>query len=473
MSTPRPALAELRQLLWLAAPIFISQFSQAAYGFIDTVMSGQVSALDLAAVAVGSSIWLPLFLLTTGTLLATTPLVAEAHGAEQPERIQQITHQALWLALLVGITGLLLIRHAWPLFDWLGVEPALRDLTRAYLEGVSWGMPAVGLFFVLRCYCEAQGRPVPVMLISLLGLGLNVAANALFIEGSAAWGLDWGIPAMGGPGCGWGTAVVMWGMSLVLLAYVLLAPVFAPVRLLRRHLRPHWPEIRHIAALGLPIGLAIFFEVSSFSLVAVLISPSGAIVVAGHQVALSVTSIIFMVPLSLAIALTIRTGQQLGARDLAGIFLTRRVGLTTTTLIACTSALLLYTSRDSIASWFSEDLAVRALAAHLLLFAVAYQIFDALQVGAAGCLRGLQDTRSPMLLTLVAYWGVAIPFGIVAGSTDWLGQVWGASGYWTGLVLGLGVACVLLNWQLHRRLRRMTDEWTEALGNGADGELGS
>ncbi len=461
-ATPsRSSWRELSTLALLTGPIFVSQFSQAAYGFIDTLMSGQVSALDLAAVAVGSSIWLPLFLLTTGTLLATTPLVAEAHGAGQRERIPAITHQALWLALLVGVAGMLLIRWSWPIFDWLDVEPALRGKTREYLDGVSWGMPAVGLFYVLRCYCEAQGRPVPVMLISLSGLLLNVMANQLFIYGShdiAA--LSWlGIPALGGPGCGWATALVMWLLSLILLAYVLWSPGFAPVRLLQRWTPPHLGELRHIAALGLPIGLAIFFEVSSFALVAILVSPDGAIVVAGHQVALSVTSILFMVPLSLAIALTIRTGQLYGARDLAGIMHTRRVGLITTTLVACLSATFLLLARHAIAAGYTEDNAVRMLAADLMLFAVAYQIFDALQVGAAGCLRGLQDTRSPMLLTLIAYWAIAIPFGYIAGSTTLLGQAWGPYGYWSGLVLGLFIASLLLNLQLKKRLRILQAQW--------------
>ncbi len=452
---------ELRALAILAGPIFVSQFSQAAYGFIDTLMAGQVSPVDLAAVAVGSSIWLPLFLLTTGTLLATTPLVAEAHGAGRHERIPDISHQALWLAVLVGLGGLLLIRNAWPVFDLLDVDPALRSKTREFLTAISWGMPAVGLFHVMRCYCEAQGRPLPVMLISLSGLPLAVMTNQLFIYGSAdiSW-LSWlGVPAMGGPGCGWGTTVVMWSMTLAMLIYVLCAPAFAAVRLLQRWTPPHAGELGHIAALGLPIGLAIFFEVSSFALVAVLISPAGAIVVAGHQVALSVTSTLFMVPLSLAIALTIRVGQLYGARDLAGIAHTRRVGLITTSLIACLSATFLLLSRHFIASGYSEDEAVRTLASNLLLFAVAYQVFDALQVGAAGCLRGLQDTRSPMLLTLIAYWVVAIPFGIIAGSTDWLGRVWGPYGYWAGLVLGLGVACVLLNLQLRKRLRILREQW--------------
>jgi len=159
-----------------------------------------------------------------------------------------------------------------------------------------------------------------------------------------------------------------------------------------------------------------------------------------------------MLPLSLALALTIRCGHHYGAQNLAALRLTRRVGLTTTTLMACGTALMLLMLREPIVSFYSTDPAVVDLAVQLLLFAVAYQIVDALQVGAAGCLRGIQDTRSPMQLTLLAYWGVGIPFGYIAGSTDWLGQAWGAQGYWAGLVLGLAVAAWLLNRQLSFRL---------------------
>lgn len=445
---------ELSVLASLTGPILISQFAQAGYGLIDTIMAGQLSPLDLAAVALGASIWLPLYLLTTGTLLATTTLVAEARGAGELSRIPRITHQALWLAALVGLTGLLLIQASPPLLSWMGMPVHMHRETADYLFGVSWGMPAVAFFFVLRCYCEAQAKPVPITLISLIGLGVNVLANKFFMYGHDDL-FGWTVPAMGGAGCGWGTAVVMWAMTLVLLGYVLLTKEFANTRLLTQWTHPHRHDILRIAKLGLPIGLAIFFEVSSFAMVAILVSPSGEIAVAGHQIALSVTSVIFMLPLSLALALTIRCGHHFGAQDINALYLTRRVGLTTTTLMACGTAFLLLLLREPIVQLYSTDPAVIALATQLLLFAVAYQIVDALQVGAAGCLRGIQDTRSPMQLTLLAYWGVGIPFGYVAGSTDWLGQAWGAHGYWAGLVLGLTVAALLLNRQLRYRLNHL------------------
>lgn len=458
---------ELLSLAKLTGPILITQLAQALYGFVDTLMAGQVSPLDLAAVAVGSGIWLPFYLLTTGIILATTPLVAEAFGRQEPERIQRVTHQALWLALIIGLIGFVILRYTPLLFDVLDIAPELRSASTLYLEGISWSMPAIGLFFALRCYSEAQGHTAPVMVMSLVGIALNVCANTVFIYGSESISfLSWlptPIPAMGGAGCGWATAVVLWGVTFMAFAYVMLAKRFQQVRLFRHDLAWNWPLIRQIGWLGLPIGLAIFFEVSSFAIVAILVAPQGELAVAGHQVALSITSVTFMIPLSLAIALTIRTGQFYGAHNFAAIHHVRFVGLTLTTAIAAIMAILIWYYRHNLAMLYSDDLAVQDLAASLLLFAVAYQIFDALQVGAAGCLRGLQDTQTPMRLTLIAYWVFAIPIGILFGSSDWLGEPWGPQGYWLGLVIGLGMACVLLMRQLHLTLRRISHEWAHTM----------
>ncbi len=446
---------ELKQLLTLMAPILVTQLAQAAYGFVDTIMAGQVSPLDLAAVAIGSGLWLPLFLLISGTVMATTPLVAAAYGAGRYTDVPRIVHQSIWVGLICGVTGMAAMRLLPFSFDLLHVPAHLQGPTRLYLEGVAWGMPAVAVFCALRFYSEALGRTRPVMVISVLGVLLNIPANDAFIHGK------YGLPAMGGAGCGWATALVMFTLMLVLLAWVLLAPSYARYRLFRERPLPDWPRIRHIFALGLPIGIAIFFEVSVFSLVALLVSPLGEQTVAAHQVSMSVTSLLFMVPLSLAISMTIRTGQAFGRHDWPAIRQVRRTGLTLTTAIACISALFIVTFRDSITAVYTTDPDVKAMAAGLLLFAAAYQVFDALQVGAAGCLRGVQDTRSPMVLTLIAYWVIAMPVGYSLGMTTfWTPEPMGARGFWTGLVTGLGAACLLLNWQLGRRLARLEKRWS-------------
>lgn len=453
MQTISPARQEARQLALLIGPILVTQLSQAAYGFIDTVMAGQVSPLDLAAVAIGSSIWLPLILLVSGILMATTPLVAEAWGARRLHDIPATVHQALWLAVFIGILGFFLLRHISPLFALLDVPPRLHDMTQRYLLGISWGLPAVALFAVLRCYCEGLGRPLPIMVISVLGLLINTFLNYVLIYG------HFGAPALGGPGCGWATGITMWCTLAMLLAYVLLSPYFHNVRLLHEKSAPHWQAIRNFLALGIPIGVAIFFEVSVFCVIAVLISPLGEQIVAGHQIALSVTSLTFMVPLSLAICMTIRIGHAYGRRDVDAISLTRRVGLRAMVLIGIISASCIILGRHGITAIYTQDPAVRALAATLLLYAGTYQLFDALQVGAAGALRGLQDTRSPMLITLLAYWVAALPLGYTLGLTLLLGDKLGPQGFWTGLVVGLLIACVLLNWRLRNRVRELRREW--------------
>lgn len=440
---------ELRALLLLLGPILTSQLSQAAFGFVDTVMAGQASALDLAAVATGASLWLPLMLFITGTLLATTPLVASARGRGDHAEVPHVAHQALWLAGLLGLAGAVLLHHVAPVFEWLATPPALRALTARFLAAIAWGLPATALFAVLRNYCEGMGRPLPVTLVSLAGLGLLVPLNYVLIHGHL------GLPRLGAVGCGVASAIVSWLMLALLLAYVRLSPRFARVRLFTGPRRPEPARIAAFLRLGLPIGIAVFFEVSVFAIVAVLVSPLGEQPVAGHQVALSVTSLLFMFPLSFAFCLTIRSGHALGRGDPAAVRLTRRVGLATLGAFGVVTAVFVVLARDALTALYSDDPAVRRLAADLLLFAAAYQVADALQVGAAGCLRGLHDTRGPMVITLVAYWGLALPLGYVLGLTDLVVPRMGPYGFWTGLVASLVLAAVLLNRRLAQQLRRL------------------
>ncbi|MGH8493386.1 MAG: MATE family efflux transporter [Moraxellaceae bacterium] len=449
MSAAPSFRSELHALLLLLGPILLTQLSQAAFGFVDTVMAGQVSPLDLAAVALGASLWLPMVLLVSGILMATTPLVAAAWGRRDHGEVPHVVHQALWLALFIGVGGAVLLHHVSPVFVWLDTPEHLREMTRRYLAAMAFGLPAMALFSVLRCYCEAMIKPMPVTLISIIGLLLNIPLNYIFIYGK------FGAPALGGVGCGWASAISMWAMLLMLATYVLCAASFAQTRLLHQRSRPQWARIKPFLKLGLPIGIAIFFEVSVFAIVAILISPLGELQVAGHQIALSVTSLLFMFPLSLAFAMTIRIGHAFGRQDLAAIRRTRRVGLVMLGLFACVTATFIVLTRTWLADLYTDDAQVIHLAADLLLFAAAYQIVDALQVGAAGALRGLQDTKGPMVLTMISYWIVALPLGYVLGLTFLTGARYGPYGFWTGLVAGLAVASVLLNWRLRKQTRKL------------------
>ncbi|MBB5186877.1 MULTISPECIES: MATE family efflux transporter [Zhongshania] len=446
-SVPRQlSRLELSAQLKLALPIFGGQLAQSANGFVDTVMAGRVSALDLAAVAVGASIWVPVYLFMTGMLMSATSVLARHVGAKQLERINPLVHQVVTIAVVAGILAAILLCNTGPLLEFMDVDPAMRPLVVDYLIGLSWGMPGVALVLALRSYTEALSHTRPVLWISVIGLLVNIPINYVLIYGKL------GIPAMGGVGCGWATAIVMWLMAAMMLVYVHRHRVYRNVRL---SISPwHWEPktIAYLLKLGLPVGMTIFFEVSVFCIIALFISQAGAEIVAGHQLTLNFTSLVFMLPLSFALAATTRVGLARGAGDPEGLLRAVKVSFKITLCIGCSAIVVLVLLRNWIPLIYTDNAEVIALASYLLLFAALYQISDAIQVTANGCLRGFEDTTIPMLLTLFAYWGVGLPLGYTLAMTNILVPAMGPSGFWLGIFAGLSFAALLLGLRLRWRL---------------------
>ena len=435
----------------LALPILVTQFCQAALGVVDAIMAGQVSALDLAAVAVGSGIWLPLFLLATGILIATTPLIGEAIGQKQHEQIPHITQQSLWTAGVIGITGFIIVNLMPSVLEVMGVPSNIQPIAARYLHGISFGFPAMAVYAVLRSYCEALGRPEPVTVISIIGLLADIPLNYIFIHGL------YGMPEMGGAGCGIATAIVLWITVLLLAAYTAFTKrqQFASTRFFYGFSAPNRLQITKLLKLGIPIGVSIFFEASLFSLGAIIISPLGEIATASHQVALSVTGQLFMIPISVAMALTIMVSNRFGEKNLLALRHVQATGLIWTILIAIACMLGIWFFRPQVAAAFTDNLEVRAQAMHLLIFALAYQLFDGWQVNIAGILRGMQDTTVPMWVTLFCYWVVALPLGIyLVRFTDT-----GAQGFWMALIAGLFLSSILLTLRLRYQQKRLQTLW--------------
>jgi MATE family multidrug resistance protein len=445
------ASTEFYSLLKLATPIIIAQLANTAMGFVDTVMAGRVSPQDLAAVALGNSIWVPVFLLMTGILLATTPKVAQRFGAGAHTEIGPLVRQALWLALAVGIAAAVILWNAEIVLSLMNVDPALIEPAMGYLRAVACGFPAVALYHVLRCFSDGLGHTRPSMVIGLCGLALNIPLNYIFIYGKL------GLPAMGGVGCGWATGLVMGFMFLSMLWWVKWAPFYQPSKIFSHFEWPQWAVHKRLLSVGLPIGISVFAESSIFAVIALLIGGLGATVVAGHQIALNFSSMVFMIPYSLGMAATVRVGQALGrgepreARFAAGVSMAAALGY------ACLSASLMLLLREEIAQIYTPDRAVIAVATTLLVYSALFQFSDAIQVTAAGALRGYQDTRVTMILTLFAYWGIGLPVGYALGLTDWFGEPSGPSGLWQGLVVGLtcagGMLAVRLAGSARKRIR--------------------
>lgn len=436
---------ELKRLFHLMIPILITQFAQAGFGLIDTIMAGHLSAQDLAAIAVGVGLWIPIMLLFSGIMIATTPLVAEANGARTPELIPSIVRQSLWVALILGIMAMLVLQMMPLLLPILGVPANLLPKASLFLHAIGFGMPAVTMYAALRGYSEALGHPRPVTAISLIALVVLIPLNFAFMYGIGP------IPHLGSAGCGFATAILQWLMFISLAVYILKAPRYQKTQpfALWEQLNRYW--VRRILKLGLPIGLAIFFEVSIFSTAAIILSPLGETIVAAHQVAISVTSQLFMIPMSLAIALTIRIGTYYGEQDWAAMRKVQLLGLATGTVFALLTMTLMWLFRAEIVAVYTADSEVTQVAVYLILFAIAYQLMDAWQVSAAGCLRGMQDTQAPMWITMLAYWVIALPVGIYLARFTAMG----AAGVWVGLIVGLSVACVLLLSRLYLNNKRL------------------
>ncbi|GAB2785026.1 MATE family efflux transporter [Halomonas shantousis] len=467
-STLTRSRRETAALLRLALPICGAQLAQSGMGATDVIMAGRASATDLAAVSVGSSLWLPLMLFMTGTLMGLTPIVAQLVGARRLDDIRPHVHQAFWIALALGvISAALLWTLVMPVFRLMHVPIHVAELSAGYLAAVAFGMPGVGLYQALRAFSDGMNHTRPALWISLIGLGINIPCNYVLIYGGDGLSQLFGaylpdvlasLPALGAVGCGIATALSMWVMCLAMVLYTLRSRIYLPVSLWQSPVPPRRTMILELLHVGAPIGVAIFVEVTLFTLIALFVAGLGEIVVAAHQVALNFTSILFMLPLSLGMALTVRVGNTLGTGRPAEARFVAWNGIAICLVVALfNDAILWFASAPAIALYTHNE-AVQDLALSLILLAMLYQISDSLQVNMAGALRGYKDTRIIMVITLLSYWVIGLGGGHLLGRG--LGGVvpaLGVHGYWIGLNAGLTVAALLLGLRLHHISRSASD----------------
>ncbi|MGE6231667.1 MATE family efflux transporter [Aeromonas media] len=433
---------EAKQLIRLASPILVAQVAQIAMNFVDTVMAGQVSAVDLAAVSVASSFWLPIILLVQGIIMALTPIVSQLNGARKRDEIRPAVHQGFWLALMVTPIAMLALYFSPLALQFMDVDPVMAEKTAGYLHAILWGLPAFVLFQVLRNFSEGLSHTMPTMVIGFVGLAVNIPANYIFIHG------HFGMPKLGGVGCGVATAIVLWAMLLAMIAYVKLSPHFKKINLFAQLARPNGSRIWRLFRLGFPIAMAIFCEVTLFTVVALMLAPFGAETVASHQIALNFSSLVFMLPLSIGVGVTIRVGHSIGEGQPEQARVAARTGLMLGMAVAAGTAALTVLLREPIAGIYTDDLQVITLAATLLFFAAIYQISDSVQVVAAAALRGYKDTQAIFYITIIAYWGMGLPTGMILGLTDWVVPRMGPQGFWVGFIVGLTGAALMLGARL-------------------------
>ncbi|EOD5873113.1 MdtK family multidrug efflux MATE transporter [Enterobacter hormaechei] len=432
-------MIEARQLLALAIPVIVAQVAQTAMGFVDTVMAGGYSATDMAAVAIGTSIWLPAILFGHGLLLALTPVIAQLNGSGRRDRVAHQVRQGFWLAGFVSVLIMIVLWNAGYIIRAMhNIDPALADKAVGYLRALLWGAPGYLFFQVARNQCEGLAKTKPGMVMGFIGLLVNIPVNYIFIYG------HFGMPELGGVGCGVATAAVYWVMFGSMLTYIKHARSMRDIRNDTAFSTPDWSMLTRLTQLGLPIALALFFEVTLFAVVALLVSPLGIIDVAGHQIALNFSSLMFVLPMSLAAAVTIRVGFRLGQGSTLDAQTAARTGLGVGVCMAVCTALFTVLLREQIALLYNDNPEVVTLASHLMLLAAIYQISDSIQVIGSGVLRGYKDTRSIFFITFIAYWVLGLPCGYILALTDLVVDRMGPAGFWMGFIIGLTSATIMM-----------------------------
>lgn len=440
-----------KDLIHLGLPILLGQLAQMSMNFVDTVVAGKAGTAHMAGVSIGGALWTPLLLFGQGILIPIGPLVAQGIGAGKKESLSRYWRQGLWLALFTSLFLMILFTIAsYAFLHTQKIDKEMAQIASEYLFYIKWGMPAFLMFFVTRFFIEAKSYTRPAMTAGFIGLFCNIPLNYVFAFGY------FGMPALGGAGCGLATAIVCWIMLFTMLYYM---KKYSPATL--KIQKPNLPIMKRIGFLGTPIAFALLLEVSSFSLISILISPLGKTTVSGHQVAMTTSALIFMFPLSLGSATSILVGKYLGAGELAKAKRNRQASTILAICIALTSLSCLILFRGQIAELYSDDPLVISLASSIIIFTAIYQIPDNVQMAVLSALRGYNDTKAIFCISCFSYWIMSVPLGYVLCYTDFIIEPIGVYGFWIGLIVGLTSSCVLVNLRIHH-LERLTPEQIKA-----------
>ncbi|KAB7709002.1 MATE family efflux transporter [Bacillus aerolatus] len=430
---------KLKQLFYILMPILITQLGLFSMNFFDTMMSARYSADDLAGVAIGSSLWVPVYTGLSGILLAVTPIVAHLVGARKkgdvPFTVMQGIYVSIVLAIAVFAVGSVALE---PILNVMNLEESVRAIAKDYVIALSFGIIPVFVYAVLRCFIDALGMARTSMVITLISLPLNVFFNYALIFGK------WGLPALGGVGAGYASAITYWLIAIIAAIVIHREQPFSNYKIFHAFPAVSFSKWKEILLIGIPIGLSIFFETSIFSAVTLLMSEYSTNVIAAHQVAINFSSLLYMIPLSISMSLTILVGFEVGAARLkdAKIYSWMGVALAVTFSLICITLLLLF--REQIASIYTKDEEVLKLTAHFLFFAALFQLSDAIQAPVQGALRGYKDVNTTFFMTLVSYWVIGLPLGYyLADATHFE-----AYGYWIGLISGLTAGAFTLSARL-------------------------
>lgn len=423
------------QFLHILYPILVTQIALSAITFFDTNMSGKFGTADLAGVAIGTSLWIPVQTGLNGILMGITPIVSHLIGSKRSNEVAYKVTQGMWLSLIVSLLVLLIgalsLTH---ILNFMNLEPAVRDIAARFLAAISFGIIPLFGYTVLRSCIDALGQTRVSMFITLIALPVNVGLNYLLIFGK------FGFPAMGGVGAGVASAITYWVICLIALIFIYRAEPFTGLRLFRKFHFMSLSAFKELLKIGVPIGFSIFFETAVFSAVTLLMSRFDTVTIAAHQAAINFASTLYMIPLSICMSLTILVGFETGSGRLKDARQYGILGIGTAAVLSFATALILLFAGHHVAGLYSDEQEVISLIQHFLIYAIFFQISDAIATPTQGVLRGYKDVNPAFVICFIAYWIIGLPAGYVLASYTDLG----AYGYWIGLITGLAIGAILL-----------------------------
>ena len=443
---------ELKVFISLAIPIYFSQLATHATGVIAAMMTGNYSTIDQAAVATGNMLFWPVFFGLGGSLFIVTAYVAQYYGAKKHDQIGPLLKQAFWLCIPLIILVSLYLAFADNLLNFFKTPMEVQKITKNYLLGLMVGTPALFLFQPLKSFSEGITRPLPITIINLGMVTLSAFLNYVLIFGK------FGFPELGGTGCGISFAVSAWSALIALTIYIYFSKPYKKANLFKNYHSPDMNKIKEIFKLGFPIGACIFVEFGLFSGSGLLLSNLGENTIASHAIAMQVTTVTFMLPLSIGLAAAVRSGNLLGAGEFIRARFSSFFAIIIAVTLACFNFVLLYNFGTLFASYFNTDPAVITLSGSLIFIAAFMQISDGISFTGQGALRGYKDTLAPLYIMIIAFWCFGLPIGYMLGLTDILLPSQGAKGMWIGLCFGVLLASLLVFLRLDKTTKRAIND---------------
>lgn len=429
---------DIKRTFKLFVPIFLGQIATSCMSVVDTVMAGMAGATQLAGVAIGASFSFPGILFIVGMCFAIQPTVAHLRGAGKSHLIPQKLHLAtivvLATSLIVGVIVCLL-----PLFYRLmpDIDQEMVYVGQWYIIAVAFGMPAFAIFNILRGYWEGLGNTGPTLVFGFVALFLNIPLNYIFIFGHL------GLPAFGGIGCGIATSLTIYLTDVIIVIYLLKSKRYAKHRLYQKWFPISFKDVKEFLHFGFPLALSTTIEVTCFSLVAVLLSPFGPITVAAHSIAINIAGFVFMLPMSISAAATIRVGEAMGAHHWKRAHRASMSAYILGSFFYVITFLTLFFGAHGIVSLYTDDAQVIELGTVLLFYCIIFLLPDNFQVISIGILRGFKDSKTIFIFTILAYWVFGMPVGYTLCYGLITGEQMGAAGFWIGFICSLFAAGIL------------------------------